>query len=38
MKQLNQIGVRWVSRVSEAMTEAKTLIQEKSENSTVTPK
>jgi hypothetical protein len=32
MKQLNQIGVKWVSRVSEAMTEAKTLIQEKSES------
>ncbi len=32
MKQLNQAGVKWVSRVSEAMTEAKTLIQEGSES------
>jgi transposase len=32
MKQLNQVGVKWVSRVSETMTEAKTLIQEGSES------
>jgi transposase len=32
MKQLNQAGVRWVSRVSGTMTEAKTLIQEGSES------
>ena len=31
IKQLNQAGVKWVSRVSETMTEAKTLIQEGSE-------
>jgi transposase len=31
MKQLNQAGVMWVSRVSETMTEARTLIQEGSE-------
>ena len=28
MKQLNQAGVKWVSRVSETSTEAKTLIQQ----------
>jgi transposase len=32
MKQLNQAGVRWVSRVSGTMTQAKTLIQEGSES------
>jgi transposase len=32
MKQLNQADVKWVSRVSETMTEAKTLIQEGSES------
>lgn len=32
MKQLNQIGVKWGSRVSETMTEAKTLIQQRREN------
>ncbi len=32
MKQLNQAGVRWVSRVSGTMTEAKTLIQERSKS------
>jgi transposase len=32
MKQLNQAGVKWASRVSETMTEAKTLIQEGSES------
>ncbi len=31
IKQLNQAGVKWVSRVSATMTEAKTLIQEGSE-------
>ncbi len=31
MKQLNQAGVKWVSRVSETSTEAKTLIQQGSE-------
>jgi transposase len=31
MKQLNQAGVKWVSRVSETLTEAKTLLQEGSE-------
>jgi transposase len=28
MKQLNQAGVKWISRVSETLTEAKTFIQE----------
>ncbi len=28
MRQLNQAGVKWVSRVSETLTEAKTLIQQ----------
>jgi transposase len=28
MKQLNQAGVKWISRVSETLTEAKTLLQE----------
>lgn len=32
MKQLNQAGVKWVSRVSETLTEAKTLLQEASQN------
>jgi len=32
MKQLNQAGVKWVSRVSETLTEAKALIQEGSES------
>ena len=32
MKQLNQAGVRWVSRVSGTMTQAKTLIREGSES------
>ncbi len=32
MKQLNQAGVRWVSRVSGTMIQAKTLIQEGSES------
>ena len=32
MRQLNQAGVRWVSRVSETMTEAKTLIEQGSES------
>ncbi len=32
MKQLNQAGVKWVSRVSGTSTEAKTLIQEGSES------
>ena len=32
MKQLNQAGVKWVSRVSETLTEAKTLVQEGSES------
>lgn len=32
MKQLNQAGVKWVSRVSATMTEAKGLIQEGSES------
>ena len=31
MRQLNQAGVKWVSRVSETLTEAKTLLQEGSE-------
>jgi transposase len=31
MKQLNQAGVKWVSRVSETLTEAKTLVQEGSQ-------
>ena len=31
IKQLNQAGVKWVSRVSETMTEARTLIQEGSQ-------
>jgi len=31
MKQLNQAGVKWVSRVSETLTEAKTLVQQGSE-------
>ncbi len=31
MRQLNQAGVKWVSRVSETSTEAKTLLQEGSE-------
>ena len=31
MKQLNQAGVKWVSRVSETLTEAKMLVQEGSE-------
>ncbi len=31
MKQLNQAGVKWVSRVSETVTEAKTLVQQGSE-------
>ena len=31
MKQLNQAGVKWVSRVSETSTEAKTVIREGSE-------
>src|SRR5258707_10175697 len=31
MRQLNQAGVQWVSRVSETLTEAKTLLQEGSE-------
>ena len=31
MRQLNQAGVKWVSRVSETITEAKTLIQQGSE-------
>src|SRR2546425_2987263 len=32
MKQLNQAGVKWVSRVSETSTEAKTLIGQGSES------
>ena len=28
MRQLNQAGVKWISRVSETLTEAKTLLQE----------
>ncbi len=32
MRQLNQAGVKWVSRVSETLTEAKTLLQEGSES------
>jgi transposase len=31
MRQLNQAGVKWVSRVSETLTEAKTLLQEGSQ-------
>ncbi len=31
MRQLNQAGVKWVSRVSETLTEAKTLLREGSE-------
>lgn len=31
MRQLNQAGVQWVSRVSETLTEAKTLLQEGSQ-------
>ncbi len=31
MRQLNQAGVKWVSRVSETLTEAKTLVQEGSQ-------
>ncbi len=31
MKQLNAAGVKWVSRVSEILTEAKTLVQEGSQ-------
>ena len=31
MRQLNQAGVKWISRVSETLTEAKTLLQEGSE-------
>ena len=31
MQQLNQAGVKWVSRVSETLTEAKTLLQEGSQ-------
>jgi transposase len=31
MRQLNQAGVKWISRVSETLTEAKTLIEEGSE-------
>jgi transposase len=31
MRQLNQAGVKWVSRVSETLTEAKTLLQKGSE-------
>lgn len=32
IKQLNQAGVKWVSRVSETSTEAKTLVQQGSES------
>ncbi len=32
MRQLNQAGVQWVSRVSETLTEAKTLLQEGSQS------
>jgi transposase len=32
MKQLNQAGVKWISRVSETLTEAKTLLQEGSQS------
>lgn len=32
MRQLNQAGVKWISRVSETMTEAKRLLEEGSEN------
>jgi transposase len=32
MKQLNQAGVKWVSRVSETLNEAKSLLQESSQN------
>src|SRR5437867_6156151 len=32
MKQLKQAGVKWISRVSESLTEAKTLIQQSSED------
>jgi len=32
IKQLNHAGVKWVSRVSETLTQAKTLLQEGSEN------
>ncbi len=32
MRQLNQAGVKWISRVSETMTEAKTLLQEGSQS------
>jgi transposase len=31
MRQLNQAGVKWISRVSETLTEAKTLLEEGSE-------
>jgi len=31
MRQLNQANVKWVSRVSESLTEAKTLLQEGSQ-------
>jgi len=32
MRRLNQAGVKWISRVSETLTEAKTLLAEGSEN------
>ena len=32
MRQLNQAGVKWISRVSETMTEARVLLEEGSEN------
>ncbi len=32
MRQLNQAGVKWISRVSETMTEAKALLEEGSES------
>jgi transposase len=32
VRQLNQAGVKWVSRVSETLTEAKTLVQEGSQS------
>ncbi|HVB23550.1 MAG TPA: IS1634 family transposase [Ktedonobacteraceae bacterium] len=37
MRQLNQAGVKWISRVSETLTEAKTLLEEGSETCSSRP-